>query len=176
MQRPRTACFARPQSVAQILIARRAFEKPFEQSAQVETCAARDDRQPPACRNARNRNPRNPCEFTRREQLVRVQNVDQVVRNSTPLTKRQFGGPDVKMAIHLQRIAVDDFAMEFFSNLKREVAFSGARRTTHCNQWQSPRVIVYSVSGVCGQTPLYNEKMFFGPTRGCRAAEKRVGS
>jgi hypothetical protein len=32
------------------------------------------------------------------------------------------------------------------------------------------------VRGICGQTPLYNEKRVFEPRRVSRAAEKRVGS
>jgi hypothetical protein len=37
-------------------------------------------------------------------------------------------------------------------------------------------VCLYGVWGFCCQTPLYNENMVFEPPRGCRLAEKRVGS
>ncbi len=96
--------------------------------------------------------------------------------NTTALPFRQLGGADIEMAVDLQGVAVDDFAMEILGNLKGQVALSGPGRAGDCNQWHIGHVCVYRAWGICGQTPLYNKKKFFDPMRGCREAEKRVDS
>jgi len=98
------------------------------------------------------------------------------MRNTTALPLRQFGGADVEMAVDLQGVTIDDFAMEILSNLKGQFALSGPGWSSDCNQWHIGRVCVYGAWGICGQTPLYNKKKFFDPMRGCREAEKRVDS
>ena len=57
-----------------------------------------------------------------------------MVGNTAPLGGRQFGGADIEVAIHLQRIAVDDFAVELLGNHKCQIALSRAGRTGDCNQ------------------------------------------
>jgi len=176
MQRTRTTHFPCGQAVAQRLIAYRSVEQTFQQCAQIESCTSRQNRQPPATGNLPDRVARHACVFARGEKFVRVQDIDEMVRNTPPLGWRQFCGAYVEMAIHLQRIAVDDLAVEFFGEQKSQVALSGAGGTYDCNQRPPRCVRDSSVWGFCGQTPLYNEKTDFEPRRGCRAAEKRVGS
>src|SRR6266567_2408232 len=96
--------------------------------------------------------------------------------NTTAFPFRQFGGADIEMAVDLQGITTDDFAMETLRNLKGQIALSGPGRAGDCNQRQIGHVWVYRAWGICGQTPLYNKKKFFDPMRGCREAEKRVDS
>src|ERR1700690_2712504 len=96
--------------------------------------------------------------------------------NTTTLGQRQFGSADIKVAIHLQGVAVDDFSVEMFGEQECEIALSGSGWTGDRNQGPFRRVSLYGVWGSCGQTPLYNEKMVLVPRRGCRVAEKRVGS
>jgi len=88
-----------------------------------------------------------------------------VMRNATTGGERQLGGSDVKVAVHLEGVAVDDFAVEPFSEQKCQIALSGSGGTDHCNQGSFRCVCVYGVWGISIQTPLYNEKMVFEPSR-----------
>jgi hypothetical protein len=99
-----------------------------------------------------------------------------MMRNTTALREGQFGSADIEVAIDLQGVAVDDFSVEPFGKQKCQIALSGPGGTGDCNQRSLARVWLYVVRGICGQTPLYNENMISEPRRGCRAAEKRVGS
>ena len=96
--------------------------------------------------------------------------------NTATLGQRQFGSADIKVAVHLERVAVDNFSVELFRKQKGEVALSGSGGAGDCNQVSFGCVWLYGVWVFCGQTPLYNKNMVFEPRRGCRAAEKRVGS
>src|SRR5580765_3913629 len=100
MQTPRTTCLSRGQAVAQRLIAYRSVEQAIEQRAQIKPSAPAQDRQPSATRNLLDRFARHSCVFPRGEKLVGIQNVDEMVRNTAPLGRRQFRGADVEMAIY----------------------------------------------------------------------------
>ena len=91
---------------------------------------------------------------------VGIENVDQVMGNSAAFGQRQFGRADIEVAIHLQGVAVDNFAVELFRDQKCEIALSGSGGTGDCNQWSFGCVCGYGVRDFCGQTPLYNEKRF----------------
>ena len=176
MERSRTTCLPCGQTVAQWLIAYRSVEQAFQQRTQIKSRAAAQNRQAAAIGNLPNCVACQARVFSRGEKLVGVQYVDKVMRDAAPLGRRQFRGADIEMAIHLQRIAVDDLTVEFFGEQKGQIALSGAGRPNDCNQRPRRCVRDSSVWGFCGQTPLYNEKTDFVPRRGCRAAEKRVGS
>jgi len=60
--------------------------------------------------------PRQACVFAGGAELVRIENIDQVMGNAASLGHGQFGGADVKVAIHLQGVAVDDLSIEFFGD------------------------------------------------------------
>ena len=176
MQRPRTTCLPCGQTVAQRLIAYRSVEQAVQQRTQIKARASAQNRQAPAIGNLLNCVACHPRILARGEKLIGVQYVDKVVRDTAPLGNRQFRSADIEMAIHLQRIAIDDFTVEFFGEQKSQIALSRAGRAYDCNQRPRRCVRDSSVWGFCGQTPLYNEKTDFVPRRGCRAAEKRVGS
>ena len=99
-----------------------------------------------------------------------------MVRNAAPLVKRQLGGADVEMAVDLQRVAVDDFAVEPLRDFQRQIAFSGAGGAGHCNQREFHYVCNDERTGgeeshgmgcshVCIETPLYNINVIFGLLR-----------
>ena len=69
------------------------------------------------------------------------------MRNAALLRHRQLRRANVEVAINLQRIAIDDFAIELAGQEQSQIALSGAGRTDHRNQWPRCRVTVYSVGG-----------------------------
>jgi hypothetical protein len=84
--------------------------------------------------------PSGACKLARREQSVRLQNIDQMMRNSAPLVRAQFGRADIEMAIYLERIAVDDFSLERLGQKQRQIAFprSGG---SHQRNHRAPRSV-----------------------------------
>jgi hypothetical protein len=52
--------------------------------------------------------------------LIGVQNIDQMVRNQTPLVHGGFGGSDVETPVNLHRVRADDLATEFQRQGQRE--------------------------------------------------------
>ena len=50
--------------------------------------------------------------------------VDQVMRDTLALVERHFGGSDLNFLIDLDRVAVDDFAVELESDFDSECAFT----------------------------------------------------
>ena len=103
---------------AERLVAGRTFKQAFQQRAEVEARAAGKNRKPAAVGNLRNGYPRQACVFAGGAELVRIENIDQVMGNAAALGQRQLGGADIKVAIHLQGVAVDDFAVELFRDPK----------------------------------------------------------
>ena len=172
VERRRAAGLARRQAVAQRLVADRALEEAFEQRAQVEARASGENRKPAAGGDFRDGGARQAGVFAGGEELVGIQDIDQVMGNTATLGQRQFGSADIKVAIHLERVAVDNFSVELFRKQKCQIALSGSGGTGDCNQGSIGCVWLYVVWGICGQTPLYNENMVFEPRRGCRAAGK----
>jgi hypothetical protein len=175
VERSAAAGLACAQAVAQRLIAYRSFKEAFEQGAQVEAGASGENRKPAAAGYFRDGGTRQARVFAGGEELVRIQDIDQMMRNITALGEGQLGSADIEVAIDLQRVAIDDFSVELLGNEERQIALSGPGGTGDCNQGSLARVWLYVVRGICGQTPLYNKNMISEPRRGCRAAEKRVG-
>ena len=122
---------------------------------------------------------RQPGIFTGGEKLVGIHDVDEVVGNAAPLLRRQLGGSDIEVAVDLERIAVDHFAVERFGNGQRQVAFSGAGGTGHCNQRALRRIRTNDIGwigafpAVCASTPLYNDKVIFDEGRGSATVERK---
>ena len=69
-----------------------------------------------------------------RENLVGIENVDQVMWNAPPFFGRHFGSTDVEVAVDLQRIAIEDFAVELLRDFECQIALSRAGRAHHRNQ------------------------------------------
>jgi len=134
--------FSRRQSVAQYLIPGRPFEQAFQQCTQIKSGAAREHGQLASCGDLRDCFTGYTSEIARGENLVGIHNIDQVMGNTPSLTFRQLGRPYVEMAKNLQRIAIDDFAMELLRDLQRQFALAGTRRTSDSNQWASACVTI----------------------------------
>ncbi len=116
MERTRAAGLACRQAIAERLIADRSLKKSIEQRAQVEAGASCQNRKPAARGNFRDGSARQAGVFAGRAELVGIEDIDQVMGDTTALGQRQFGSADIKVAIHLQRVAVDNFSVELFRN------------------------------------------------------------
>ena len=112
MERSGAPGFAGRQAVAQRLVAGRTFKQAFQQRAEVEAGTAGKNRKPAALGNLRDGCPCQACVFAGGAKLVRVENIDQVMGNAAALGQGQLGGADIKVAIHLQGVAVDNFSVE----------------------------------------------------------------
>ena len=78
--------------------------------------------------------PRAPCILAGCERLVRIENIDQVVRYATLLFLAQLGGSDIEVAIDLERVTIDDFALELPCQANPQFAFSGSGRAYNRDQ------------------------------------------
>lgn len=58
-----------------------------------------------------------------------------MVGNTASLKLRDFCSPHVEAAIQLNRIAIDDFALEFFGYPEREDAFAGPSRPNNSDDY-----------------------------------------
>jgi len=121
-----TAFGERGQAGAQAFIAKRGGGKAGEQGTQIETSAADDDGGAPALADFRDSRPGETRIRAGSELAVGTRDIEQVMRNAAPFSDRQFGRPDLKSAIDLDGIAIDDFTLEGLGEHQGEVAFSGA--------------------------------------------------
>ncbi len=112
VQRPRPSALPAREAIAQSLVPRGRGKQAVEQSAQVESCSANHYGKP---RDSRQQRARAGGELAGGENLVGIDDVQHVMRNPAPLGFRQLGRADVEVAVDLERIAVHDFAAEFFA-------------------------------------------------------------
>jgi len=134
VQRSGVARLARGQTCTQIVIARRTGEQSVQQRPKVEPGPASHHRYVVTCGNFTECVRCPTRELARSEDFVRINNVDEVVRDAAPLCQRHLGCPNVKMAIDLQRITIDDFALKGQGNTKGQVALAGTCRADNRNQ------------------------------------------
>ena len=59
--------------------------------------------------------------------LLRLQNIDQMMRHALHLRRRDFCGSDVHVPIHLHGVGGDNFSVERFCECQREHGFAGRR-------------------------------------------------
>src|ERR1019366_5537771 len=112
----------------------------LNQRPQIEAGPARHHRQMTASGNFFQNFPPCPGKISCRKYLIRIGNIDQMMRDALPLGKRQFGGPDIEIMVDLNRIAVQDLTLEMPGDMEREAALSrprgsGNRQQTR-NIWQ----------------------------------------
>jgi hypothetical protein len=62
--------------------------------------------------------------FARREESGGFRNIDQVMRNTLAFGRNDLGGADVKAAVNLQRIIVDDLPSDGARDPKGQIAFT----------------------------------------------------
>ena len=74
--------------------------------------------------------------------------------NAATSLERRLGGTDVEKAVQLQRIAVDDLAIEQVSEVKREIGLAGTRRSDHDEEWAGG----FHVSMILRGAAFYAEK------------------
>src|SRR5580700_9049579 len=100
------------QTLAQFFRPLWAKKKSFEQSAQVESSSAHNDRQVSALLNLIEHLPCLARVFARCNVAGRRDAINQMMRRTHSFRCTRLGGADVKLAIHRDRIAVHDLAVE----------------------------------------------------------------
>ena len=68
-----------------------------------------------------------PSVLSRCKKFAWIQDVDQMMRNPSPLFQPQLSGSHVEAAIYLQRIAIHDLAVKPFGHAQRQFAFALSR-------------------------------------------------
>jgi hypothetical protein len=112
------------QTASHGVIAFRQGREAIQQSSQVESSSAYNDRQAAPGGDFANRISGHASVLTCGVTVGRVEHVQQVVRYPAALRFRRFGGADVESAVELEGIAIDDFAGEFLANAQCESAFA----------------------------------------------------
>jgi hypothetical protein len=107
----------------------RARKETAHERAIIKTCAPHDNRPPPALINLFNGFDRIARVSRRRVFVSRLDNVDQMMRNTAALRERHFVGADVESAIYRGRVAADDFAAAPQCELDAERALARGGRT-----------------------------------------------
>src|SRR6266849_2712350 len=105
MQRSRPCLLPYRQSLPDRFVARGSRKQPVEERPQVESGSANHHRQRRPGDTGEKR-PRAARELTRREHLVRIEHIQHMMRDASPLPGWKFGCPDIEVTINLQRIAV----------------------------------------------------------------------
>src|SRR5450432_659547 len=86
----------------------------FQQSAQVEAGPGGDDGKFAALAEVGEDIDGAPAIFARRENFFRLDQINEVMRNSLLLRQWNLSGTDIEMAVDLGGIADQDFAVQFF--------------------------------------------------------------
>ena len=68
--------------------------------------------------------------------------------NTAALLDWELRRANVKVAIYLQRVAIDDLAPEPCGDFQRQFALAGPGRTGDCNQWPVEYVYLDGVMGI----------------------------
>src|SRR5690242_20869676 len=105
-QRPGSAALSPSQAVAHCLVTRRTREEAIQQGPEVETGSPGYDRHASPSRDLRQHAPRLPGVLASGKNLIRIENVDEVVGNALALRSHELGRADIEITVHLQRIAV----------------------------------------------------------------------
>ena len=62
---------------------------------------------------------------------MRIQNVDQVVRDALPRSARGLGRPDIESSVDLESVGIDDLPDEPFGQLEGKGTLADRRRPHH---------------------------------------------
>ena len=119
------------QTRAQGFVAPRPFGQAFEQRAQVETGAADDDRQRAARSDFPERAPGPHGVIPGRRHFLRVENIKEMVGHQPALSRRRFRGAEVKPAVKLQGIAIDDLPVQAQGQFECQCALARSGGTGH---------------------------------------------
>src|SRR5262249_49609554 len=130
MERAEAACVRFPlKSLPYRLIFAWADEDSLEQRPQIQSAAAAHDRLLPSCRRVTYRTVRQLTVARGVEVLVRIDDVDQMMRHALSRRQRRLRRTDVHVPINELRIGVDDFAAHLKRRVDRDFALAYAGRS-----------------------------------------------
>ncbi len=119
-----TPRFASGQPRAELFISPRPGREAFDERPKIETGSAGYHRKTAAFGDLAENRTGGARIIAGVENLIRVQRVDQEMRDAAPLRFRGLGRSNVETAVHLDGIAVDDFAGETGRDAERQSAFA----------------------------------------------------
>src|ERR1035438_10195741 len=119
------------QSLAQLFRTLRAWKKSLQQGAQIESRSADDDGQMMARLNLLDHLPRLARIFAGRDVASWRYVIEQMMGGAGSFGGSGLGGADIKLAVHGDRIAVHDLAMEMFCERQGKCGLPTGRGTNH---------------------------------------------
>jgi hypothetical protein len=108
---------------------RRRVEQAAQQRLDVEPGAARDDRHLSRGVQREDQRPREPGEARGIEGLVRVHDIDQVVRHGRPLGRGRLGRADVHAPVDLHRVCADHLPVQGAGYRDPDTGLADGRRS-----------------------------------------------
>jgi hypothetical protein len=112
----------------------------LEQSAKIKAGACGEDGKLAAPTDIFQRTERAPAIFAGGKYFLRLEHVDEMVRNSTLLDGRHFRGPDIEVAVDLGGVAEQNFAVETPGKFDTQRGLSGSGGP---EDYQEPREVVH---------------------------------
>ena len=106
-----------------------------DQAVDIEPGATDDHRQMAARENVVDRLLGAFLERQRIKRLVRIKDIEHVMRHALHLLRRDLGGADVHAAVDLHGIAGNDLCVEGFRESDGERCLSDSRRPNDDNEW-----------------------------------------
>ena len=123
------------QALAQFLGTLRAGEQSFQQRAQIQASPTGHDRQSSPLLDLAQDLAGLASVFAGGDVAGRLHKIEQMMRDAGALGSRRFRGPNLKLAIHGDRIAVYDFSLKAFGQCQGEGSLTASRGTEHhCQQ------------------------------------------
>ena len=111
-----------------------AGEEAVEQGTQVEPRAPHHQRQIPPLVDSRQNPSTQRHVLSGRELLVRIEKIDQMVRDAGLFGLENLGGADIQKPVDLNRIATEDLTLESTGKAKRQTGFSTCGRSQDGNE------------------------------------------
>ena len=106
----------------------------LQQRPQIQPCPSGNDRQSPPLRNLHDGRARIPLVVARAVLTLRRNDVDAVMRHLRPFFCARLRRADLEVAIHRDRIAAHNFAIEFFSQHQGQRRLAAGRRPQQHHQ------------------------------------------
>ena len=110
------------------------IEETVSQSSQVQPSAADDEGDAAAIRDVIEKRDRMRDVLRRGEFLIRRDQANEMVRDPTPAVRKNLGGTDIEAAVDLERVTVDDFAVERSCRGNGKLALARAGRPDNGHQ------------------------------------------
>lgn len=176
---------ARGQSLAQFFVAAGAREQAVHQGTEVKARTTHHQGQVVSVHDLPQHQTGPAGVLAGCERLVGICDINQMMRDAPAVGWREFGRPDVEPAIDLERVAVDDLAIELLGQMEAKLALAGAGGPNYgnhgCERLRPHRLqtIVYRlahrrVGRPLGRAILVGRELLARGVRACSVAREPV--